>query len=140
MMIVGLILGALGIEFFCWLLFTLAVYALPFSASLTAGLAACHSGAGLIGSIVVGILAGAVTLCAGQFAFAAVGSLLIRAAIALLFAHAGGGRRVSCDACRRARWRVVTRMARGVRNHWRDPRRRHGRGAGHAPGGPAREQ
>jgi len=32
MIIIGLILGALGIGFFCWLLFTLAVYALPFFA------------------------------------------------------------------------------------------------------------
>ena len=84
MIIIGLILGALGIGFFCWLLFTLAVYALPFSASLTAGLAAFHSGAGAIGAIVVGIIAGAVTLGAGQLAVA--GSPLIRAAIALLFA------------------------------------------------------
>src|SRR5260370_33954559 len=30
MIIIGLILGALDIGFFCWLLFTLAVYALPF--------------------------------------------------------------------------------------------------------------
>jgi hypothetical protein len=30
MIMIGLILGALGIGFFCWLLFTLAVYALPF--------------------------------------------------------------------------------------------------------------
>ena len=86
MIIIGLILGALGIGFFCWLLFTLAVYALPFSASLTAGLAAFHSGAGVIGAIVVGIVAGAVTLGAGQLAFAVAGSPLIRAAIALLFA------------------------------------------------------
>ena len=86
MIIIGLILGALGIGFFGWLLFTLAVYALPFSASLTAGLAAFHSGADVIGAIVVGIIAGAVTLGAGQFAFSVAGSPLIRAAIALLFA------------------------------------------------------
>ena len=30
----------------CWLLFTLAVYALPFFAGLTAGFAAFHSGSG----------------------------------------------------------------------------------------------
>jgi hypothetical protein len=71
---------------FCWLLFTLAVYALPFFASVTAGLAAFHSGADVIGAIVVGIAAGAVTLGAGQLAFAVAGSPLIRAAIALLFA------------------------------------------------------
>jgi hypothetical protein len=84
MIMIGLILGALGIGFFCWLLFTLAVYALPFSASLTAGLAAFHSGAGVIGAIVVGIVAGVVTLGTGQFAVA--GSPLIRAAITLPFA------------------------------------------------------
>ena len=83
MIIIGLILGALGIGFFCWLLFTLAVYALPFSASLTAGLAAFHDGAG---AIVVGIVAGVVTLGAGQFAFVVAGSPLTRAAIALPFA------------------------------------------------------
>jgi hypothetical protein len=91
MIIIGLILGALGIGFFCWLLFTLAVYALPFSASLTAGLAAFHSGADVIGAIVVGIIAGAVTLGAGQLAFAVAGSPLIRAAIALLFAAPAAG-------------------------------------------------
>jgi hypothetical protein len=35
---------------FCWLLLTLAVYALPFFASVTAGLAAFHSAAGVIGA------------------------------------------------------------------------------------------
>ena len=32
MLIIGLFLSAFGIGFFCWLLFTLAVYALPFFA------------------------------------------------------------------------------------------------------------
>jgi hypothetical protein len=32
MIIIGIILSAFGIGFFCWLLFTLAVYALPFFA------------------------------------------------------------------------------------------------------------
>ena len=83
MIIIGLILGALGLAFFCWLL---AVYALPFSAGVTAGLAAFHSGAGVIGAIAVGFAAGAVTLGAGQFAFAVAGSPFIRVPIALLFA------------------------------------------------------
>jgi len=38
MIVIGIILGAVGIGFFCWLLFTLAVYALPFFASVAAGL------------------------------------------------------------------------------------------------------
>lgn len=81
-MIIGIIFSVLGIGFFCWLLFMLAVYALPFFASVTVGLAAFHSGAGVIGGIIVGIAA----LGAGQFAFAVARSPFIPAAIALLFA------------------------------------------------------
>ena len=51
MIIVGIILSVFGIGFFCWLLFTLAVYALPFFAGVTAALAAYHSGSGVIGAI-----------------------------------------------------------------------------------------
>jgi hypothetical protein len=86
MIIIGLILGAFGIGFLCWLLFTLAVYALPFFAGVTAGLAAFHSGAGVIGAIVVGIVAGVLTLGVGQAAFAITRSPFLRATIALLFA------------------------------------------------------
>jgi len=86
MLVIGLVLSVAGIGFFCWLLFTLAVYALPFFAGLTAGLAAFHSGSGVIGALVVVVLAGGATLAIGQIAFAAVRTPLIRAAIALLFA------------------------------------------------------
>jgi hypothetical protein len=81
-----IILGAFGVGFLCWVLFTLAVYALPFFAGVTAGLAAFHSGAGVIGSIVVGTVAGVLTLGAGQAAFAVSRSPFLRATIALLFA------------------------------------------------------
>src|SRR5579859_2825108 len=85
-MILGLILSVFGIGFFCWLLFTLAVYALPFFAGMTAGLAAYHSGSGALGALVVGVLAGGATWAIGQIAFATIRSPLIRAVIALLFA------------------------------------------------------
>jgi hypothetical protein len=86
MIVIGLILGVFGIGFFCWLLFTLTIYALPFFAGLTAGLAAFHGGAGVLGALVVGAAAGIATLIAGQLAFAATRSIIIRAAVALLFA------------------------------------------------------
>ena len=86
MVVIGLILGAFGIGFLCWALFALAVYALPCFAGVTAGLAAFHSGAGVIGALVVGGVAGVLTLAAGQLAFAVSRSPFIRAAIALLFA------------------------------------------------------
>ena len=86
MIIIGIILSAVGIGFFCWLLFTLAVYALPFFAAMTAGLAVYHNGSGVMGALVVGVLAGGATLAIGQLAFATVRTPLIRAVIALLFA------------------------------------------------------
>ncbi len=79
-------LGGFSIGFFCWLLFALAVYALPLFAGVTAGLAAYHSGSGAIGGFLVGLIAGIITLVIGQLAFASLLSPLIRALIALLFA------------------------------------------------------
>jgi hypothetical protein len=85
-LVIGIVLSAFGIGFFCWLLFTLAVYALPFFAGMTAGLAAFHSGSGVLGALIVGVLAGGATLAIGQIVFAAVRTPLIRAVIGLLYA------------------------------------------------------
>ena len=86
MLALGLILSVFGLGFFCWLVFTLAVYALPFFAGLSAGFAAYHSGSGVLGAFAVGIIAGGVTLMIGQLAFATIRAPLVRAGIALLFA------------------------------------------------------
>jgi hypothetical protein len=86
MLIIGTIPAFVALAYLCWLLFALAVYALPFFAGLSAGLAAYHSGSGPIGAIIVGAVTGAVTLLLGQVALATVRSPLIRDTIALLFA------------------------------------------------------
>lgn len=86
MIIVGLLLSVLGIGFLCWLLFTLAVYALPFYIGMSAGFAAYHSGAGVIGACLVGLFAGVLVLVIGQVAFAVVASPFVRGSIAVLFA------------------------------------------------------
>ena len=52
MVVIGLILIVFGVGFLCWLLFMLAVYVLPFFVGMTAGLAAYHSGAGVLGALV----------------------------------------------------------------------------------------
>ena len=85
-MLIGLVLGFLGLGFLCWLLFTLAVYALPFFAGMTVGLAAFQSGAGIVSAFIVGILAGGATLALGQIAFATSRTPLTRAVIGLLYA------------------------------------------------------
>jgi hypothetical protein len=68
MLVIGLILSMFGIGLFCWLIFTLAVCALPFFVGLTAGMAAFHGDAGVIGALLVGVVAGALTLGVGQIA------------------------------------------------------------------------
>src|SRR5260221_13463602 len=59
MIAIGIVLNLVGLGIFCWLLFTLAVYALPFFVGATTGVFAYHSGAGPLGAIAVGLLAGA---------------------------------------------------------------------------------
>jgi hypothetical protein len=86
MLILGIILSVFAIGFFCWLLFTLAVYALPFFVGMTAGFAAYHAGYGVFAAALIAIIAGGATLGIGQVAFALVRAPLLRAAIALVFA------------------------------------------------------
>ena len=85
MIIIGIVLALVGLVYLCWL-FALAVYALPLFAGITAGLAIYHTGSGPIGAIIVGLIAGTITLIAGQIAIMTLCSPFIRAGIALLFA------------------------------------------------------
>ncbi len=86
MIILGIILSVFAIAFFCWLLFTLAVYALPFFVGLTAAFTAYHHGYGVLGSGLIAVVAGAGVLALGQLLFAAVRPPILRACIALVFA------------------------------------------------------
>ena len=82
MLALGLVLNFAGIGLFCWLIFTLAVYALPFFVGVNVCMLALHSGAGILGAPLVGIAAGGMTLAIGQTAFAMTRSVIIRAIIA----------------------------------------------------------
>jgi hypothetical protein len=86
MIIIGIVLSFVALAYLCWLLFALAVHALPFFAGVTIGLAAYHSGSGPVAAIIVGAVAGVVVLVLGQVAFTTLRSSLVRAALALLFA------------------------------------------------------
>jgi len=66
--------------------FNLAVYALPLFAGTAAGLFAYHTGAGVVGGALVGLIAAAVTPVAGEFAFANSRSPIIRTMTAATFA------------------------------------------------------
>jgi len=86
MIIIGIVLSFVGLIYLCWLLFALAVHALPVFAGVTAGLAAYHSGSGPIAAVIVATVVGGLAVIAGQIAFTRLRSPLARAALALLFA------------------------------------------------------
>ncbi len=86
MIIIGIVLSFVGLAYVCWLIFALAVYALPLFAGVTAGLAAYHSGSGAIAAVTVAAIISVIVLFVGQVAFRRLQSTPARAAIALVFA------------------------------------------------------
>ena len=85
MIIFGPLLVVVGIGFFCWLLFTLAVFAMPFFVGLTIGIWTFHTGAGVLGGTAAGLVAGGATICIGQLALAFVPWTWIRLLIIILY-------------------------------------------------------
>ena len=82
----AVILLFLGLGAACVALYQFAVFALPVYVGFAAGLWAIHTGAGAIGGILVGIVAGALVFVIGQVVFASARSPIIRILVALLFA------------------------------------------------------
>jgi len=89
-MFVSAILSVLGLGFMVYMLFALAVYALPFFVAVTVGMYVHDSEAGLIAAFVSAFLAGGATLVAGQIAFATIKSIPVRLAIGALYAAPAG--------------------------------------------------
>ena len=85
-MTLGIVVSLFGLGTALVLLFTLAIYAVPFFIGLTVGMWAFETGAGVFGAVLVGIVAGVLALFAAQLLFASVRSLALRAVITLLFA------------------------------------------------------
>lgn len=86
MVAMGAVLSVLGLGVACWLLFSLAVYALPFFVGMTAAFAALQSGSGVVLALVIGGVAAALTLTLGRMAFAAARPTWARLVIALIYA------------------------------------------------------
>ena len=78
------IVASIGV--FCWLLYSAAIYTLPFLVGAFVGLQAEQAGAGPLGGIVLGIAAGALVMLVGRTVFAHARGPLLRMAIALVFA------------------------------------------------------
>lgn len=89
-MFISAILSALGLGVLVYLLFTLAVYALPFFVAVTVGMYVLGTDAGLIAAFVSAFFAGAITLIAGQIAFATIRSVPVKLAIGVVYAAPAG--------------------------------------------------
>ncbi|WP_108523010.1 hypothetical protein [Bradyrhizobium algeriense] len=85
MLALGLVLNTVCLGVFCWLIFALAVYAVPFFVAVGIGISALNSGASVIGALFVGIVAGGSTLVMSQIAFAMTRSTILRAGIGAIF-------------------------------------------------------
>ena len=86
MLVVGIVLNIVGLGFFCWVLFTLAIDALPFFIGLTASMYAHQAGTGPLRTIALGLVAGAFAVVLGQLVFSTVRAPILRITIALIFA------------------------------------------------------
>lgn len=85
-MIIFAILASLAaIGLLCWLLFTLAVFALPAFVGVTAGAWAHRTGAGIPGAILVGAVAAALTLAAGHLLITFVRPMWLKLIVAIAF-------------------------------------------------------
>lgn len=89
-MFISAVLSIVGLGIICWVLFTLAVYALPFFVAITVGHYAYTADVGLVGAIAAAFFAGAATLILGQIAFATIRSTPIRLALGALYALPAG--------------------------------------------------
>ncbi|RUX04462.1 hypothetical protein EOA30_14185 [Mesorhizobium sp. M8A.F.Ca.ET.059.01.1.1] len=85
MIILGILLCIAAIGILCWLLFTLAIFALPLFVGVSAGTWAFNSGTGWLGAILVGIHAAGFTLGVGQILLGVISSTGAKLAIALVF-------------------------------------------------------
>lgn len=86
MIALGIVSSLAGSLFLCWLLFSLARFALPLFAGTTVGLWALDQGAGVIPAFLLGSAAGGITFAAGQLLIAVARPLWLQIAIALMFA------------------------------------------------------
>ena len=89
-MFLSVFLSILGLGFMVYVLFSLAVYALPFFIALTVGMYLHVSEAGVLIALTTGLFAGVFTLLFGQIAFAKIGSSPVKLGIGALYAAPAG--------------------------------------------------
>ena len=100
-----------------WLVFAVAVYALPLFIGVAAGIAAHSSEAGAIGAVVVGFVVGVPALACGQLALATVRAPILRLLILAIYIMPAGlagygiGRNLAGFGVQNSAWRTVFAVA-----------------------------
>ncbi|MDW3221289.1 MAG: hypothetical protein R8G34_00105 [Paracoccaceae bacterium] len=89
-MLVSTLFTLFGLGALCWILFNLAVYALPFAIGLTSGMYLYETGQGVFLSIIAGLFIGGFIAALGEFAFDRIRSIPIKLAIGLIYAIPAG--------------------------------------------------
>ncbi|WP_298954009.1 hypothetical protein [uncultured Methylobacterium sp.] len=85
MIVLAFLASLAAVGLLCWLLFTLAVFALPAFVGFTAGAWAHGTGAGIPGAILVGAVAAALTLAVGHLLIAFARPMWLKLAVAVIF-------------------------------------------------------
>ncbi len=85
MIILAILASLAAMGMLCWLLFTLAVFALPALAGITAGVWAHQTGAGILGAIAIGVVAAGATLSIGQLLLVVLRPIWLKLLVALAF-------------------------------------------------------
>ena len=84
-MIIAILGSITAIAVLCWLLFTLAIYALPALGGVAAGMWAYQTGAGLPGSIVVGLVGAGLVFGLAQVLILFAPPMWLKLSVALAF-------------------------------------------------------
>ena len=84
-MIIAILGSITAISVLCWLLFTLAIYALPALGGVAAGIWAYQTGAGLPGSVLVGFVGAGLVFGIAQFLILFARPMWVKLAVALAF-------------------------------------------------------
>jgi hypothetical protein len=79
-----------GLGAICWVLFNLAVYALPFAIGLASGMYLYETGQGVFLSILAGLFIGGLVAALGEFAFDRIRSVPLKLTIGLIYAIPAG--------------------------------------------------
>ena len=85
MIILAILASLAAIGLLCWLLFTLAVFALPAFVGVTVGAWAHGTGAGIPGAVLIGAVAAGLTLAAGHLLITFVRPMWLKLIVAIAF-------------------------------------------------------